>query len=379
MLVKEIQHTIKSKANGLPSVKNEIPWYSRELMSTNSGISDKLRESFYRELHMMISTGLDLRLALSIFSESLDRAKHKKIFFEIQTAVVNGTALASALENSKSFSKYEFQNIRIGEESGTIVSVLGYLADHFKNKINQKRLIINALSYPILVLITSCGAVFFMLRVVVPMFEDVFKRFDSELPWLTQQVINLSQWMEKDGLMWFFSVVIFVLVISLNRKKVVVRDWVSRIIMRIPFFGQLVIASQLSKFCAAMHLLVLSRYPLLQSLILVREMIDFYPIEKSLVNAEDDLMSGVSLHESLKSASVYPIKMIAMIRMAEEVNKLDVVFGQLSQQYSEDVKYRSQLLSSVLEPILIIFIGVLVGFILISMYLPLFELSTTIE
>lgn len=352
-------------------------WMNRDIQLFGNSLGDKTKEAFYRELHLMFSTGIDLRMALDIFSREL-KGKHKELFHTVREKVVQGALLSTALEASGSFSKYEYQNIRIGEESGTLNEVLKQLAGHFKNKLKQRKQLISALSYPVLVLITSIGAVAFMLQVVVPMFEDVFKRFGSDLPWLTKVIIRCSEWISVNGLFILLIIIGTGTFLFLNRKATWFRKYTASLILRIPFFGEIVRSSQLGKFTSAMYLLIAAKHPLVQSLHLVREMISFYPIQQSLGDAETDIVEGESLSRSLSKHSIYSAKTIALLQMAEEVNKLDLVFAQLRDQFNDDVEYRSGLLSSVLEPLLIIFIGVMVGFILIAMYLPLFELSTSV-
>ncbi len=351
---------------------------NRDIKIFKSGIPEKLKEEFYREMHLMFTTGIDMRMALEIFSTEIKRRKHEAIFSQILKDVIEGSPLSQALESAGQFSKYEYSNIKIGEESGTLSSVLGQLASHYKNKVAQKRQLIGALSYPILVFLTSIGAVGFMLQVVVPMFEDVFKRFGSDLPWLTKLVVALSESISAGYPFILAGVGVFTLFVMVYRQKTWFRSIASKTILGIPFFGEIVKSSQLSKFSSAMYLLIAAKHPLTQSLKLVRDMVGFYPIEVSLDIAQEDIIKGSTLSQSLSTHSIYPKKMIALLKMAEEVNKLDVVFAQLRDQYNDDVSYRSGLLSNVLEPILIIFIGSMVGFILIAMYLPLFSLSTSI-
>lgn len=353
-------------------------WMNREIKLFSHPLSDKVRETFYRELHLMFSTGIDLRLALDIFTEALRVKKQKLLFDTVRKSVIEGATLSAALENSGEFSKYEFHNIRIGEESGTLREVLKHLAEHFKNRIAQRKQLIGALSYPVLVLCTSLGAVTFMLQVVVPMFQDVFKRFGSDLPWLTKVVIRLSEAMAANAPVFFIFFLLLSLFVYTVRKKTWFRKYTTQFLLRIPFFGEITRSAQLGKFSSAMYLLISARHPLVQSLAMVREMVGFYPIEKSLDDARASIINGQTLSETLARHPIYTGKTIALLKMGEEVNKLDLVFAQLRDQFNDDVQYRSGLLSSVLEPLLIIFIGVMVGFILIAMYLPLFELSTSI-
>jgi len=119
--------------------------------------------------------------------------------------------------------------------------------------------------------------------------------------------------------------------------------------------------------------------PLLRAIALIRQMISYYPIESSLQKVESDIMNGKSLHESLQQFSVYPSKMIQLVKVGEETNQLDYFFERISQQYIEEVEYKTSTLSSAMEPLIIIFLGLIVGVILIAMYLPLFQMSNSFQ
>jgi type IV pilus assembly protein PilC len=149
-------------------------------------------------------------------------------------------------------------------------------------------------------------------------------------------------------------------------------------ISKIPVIGTVVSGIFLARFCSSMALLMSAKVPLLQAIQLVRQMISYYPIKSSLGIIEKGILQGDSLNNCLSQFKVYDSRMIVLIKVGEEVNQLDVFFGKLADKYSEDVDHKTGLLSTFLEPIIIIFLGIIVGFILIAMYLPMFQLSTSI-
>lgn len=147
---------------------------------------------------------------------------------------------------------------------------------------------------------------------------------------------------------------------------------------RIPVIGRIVYAVQLARFSSSMALLLGSKVPIIRSINLVSQMITFYPIQVTLESMAADILNGVSLHESMSQFSVYNRKMVSLLKVGEEVNKLDIFFEKLSQQFSADVEHQTSLLNTFLEPVMIIFLGLVVGFILLAMYLPMFQVSTSI-
>jgi type IV pilus assembly protein PilC len=257
--------------------------------------------------------------------------------------------------------------------------VLNDLSAFFAGKIAQKRQIVNALSYPLIVLVTAFGAIFFMLKFVVPMFADVFKRFNSDLPSLTKFIINISAVFSNYTLYAFGILLIIIVFIISQKTKLWFRHYGSSLLLRIPFLGNMVLKIYLERFCHSMNLLIASKTQLVNAIDLVIKMISFYPITTSLEIVKQDIMRGEPLHLSLSKFKIYNRRMVSLIKVAEEVNQLDVIFGKLSGQYSDEIKHSTALIGSLIEPIMIIFLGLLVAVILIAMYLPLFRLGASIH
>lgn len=340
-------------------------------------LNDKKKEAFYLELSTLLSSGIDLKTALELILVDQDRGKDKVLYNSIKENVLMGSALSQALKTSGRFSDYEYFSIRIGEETGRIGEVLTDLAKYFKSKIAQRRKVINALTYPAIVLSTSMGAVFFMLKFVVPMFADVFQRFGGKLPFITSLVLRLSDMFNQLFLYGMMSIFILIVIITLNKKKSWFRHLSSSFILKIPVVGEIISKIYLARFANTMRLLVSTDTPLLRSIALVRQMIGFYPLETSLEKVEQAILKGESLHKSMGQFKFYPAKMLQLIKVGEEVNRLDYFFEKIAAQYTEEVEYKTSTISSFLEPLIIIFLGLVVGLILIAMYLPMFQMSNS--
>jgi len=218
---------------------------------------------------------------------------------------------------------------------------------------------------------------FFMLKFVVPMFGDVFKRFGGHLPWITEKIIAASDLLSKS----FLPAVLILAAISTFifsvRKTPSYRKIASSLLLRVPVIGNLVQKIYLARFCNSMRLLINAHLPLLRAIALIRQMISFYPLESSLEIIEKDIMGGKSLNQSLQAFSIYPAKMVQLVKIGEETGQLDHFFGRISEQYVEEIEYKTSTLSSAMEPLIIIFLGLIVGVILVSMYLPLFQMSNS--
>lgn len=354
---------------------NLFAFLNKDISFGSKQVSDKKKEGLYVELSTLLLSGIDLRTSLELILVDQEQAKDKALFEGIRQRILSGFALSEALKETERFSDYEYYSIRIGEETGKLGDVLTDLAKYYKSKINQRRKIVSAVTYPAIVLFSSVGAVFFMIKFVVPMFADVFLRFGGKLPWITALIISFSGWFDRYFMFMILIVVIMFIVYFLKRKTPWFRKFSSGLLLKVPVVGDLLKKIYLARFANTMRLLVSTDTPLLRSIALVRQMIDYYPIEASLLKVEQDILQGESLHKSLSAFAFYPAKMIQLIKVGEEVNRMDYFFEKIATQYTEEVEYKTNTISSLMEPLIIIFLGLVVGVILIAMYLPMFQMS----
>jgi type IV pilus assembly protein PilC len=377
--IRKLNTTYRNTDKAGNGAKNIFAFLEKDIVFFKRELSDKKKERFYSELKILFAAGVDLKTALDLLVEEQTKKEDKQLFQSIKQNVIEGSSLSEAIVKTNKFSAYEFYTIQIGEETGHLSEVLNDLSAYFSGKITQKRQVINALSYPVLVLFTAFGAIFFMLKYVVPMFADVFKRFNTDLPSITKFIIRLSDAFSNYTFYPFLFLCIGIGIAYSQRKKQWYKHYSSSIILKIPVLGEIVGKVYLERFCRSMNLLIASKTQLINAIGLSAKMIDFYPIATSLEIVKQDIMKGVSLHESLSKYEIYNKRMISLVRVAEEVNQLDVIFGKLSQQYSDEIKHSTAIISSLLEPLMIVFLGLLVAIILVAMYLPLFRLGSAIH
>jgi type IV pilus assembly protein PilC len=368
-----------SKSSPVDQGGGFIALLNRDISFGSKELSDKKKEYLYMELSMLLQAGINLKSSFELISSDQEKESDKALFNTIQDKVLNGSTFSKALEQSGKFSLYEIFSIQIGEETGKLTEVLKDLATYFQNKIKQRRKIVSALTYPCVVLSTSLGAVFFMLKFVVPMFGDVFKRFGGQLPWVTEKIISISQAMENNFLTFVFFLTALIVTLYLVRKTEQYRKLAAQLLLKIPVVGNLAQKIYLARFCNSMRLLINARIPLLRAIALSRQMIGWYPVEVSLQKVEDDIMKGKSLHQSMQQFKIYPSKMIQLLKVGEETNQLDYFFAKIAEQYMDEIEYKTSSLSSTMEPLIIIFLGLIVGVILIAMYLPLFQMSNSFQ
>lgn len=368
---------LRNIKNGPPKKKSDLTTIlSKDIKWGKGEFSSKKKEDLYSELGILIGSGLDIKSSFMVLIE--ENHKKAKLFYQdVYNRLIKGVSLSNALQSTGKISMYEYHTIRIGEETGNLVVVLKQLTTHFSESIKQKRQLVNTFSYPTLVVSTAIVVVLFMMNFIVPMFEELFKRFHGELPALTRAVIASSKFISR--YLWGMVLLSFIVGITLFsiRKKDYFRKMTSSLILRTPGVNAVVRKMYLAKFCQTFSLLNSSRIPIVTSIQLIQKIIGFYPFEVALIQIEKDLVNGKLLHESFRGYDIFDGKLITLTKVGEEVNKLSDIYENLSHQYSEEVQHKVAILNTLLEPILIIFIGLFVAVILISMYLPMFQMSNT--
>jgi len=340
--------------------------------------TDKHKEAFYLELSTLLTSGLDIKSALELIEEEQVKAEHAALIRKIKEDLINGDALWEAMQKAKFFTPYEYFSVQIGEETGKIGIVLDQLYSYYNSKLKQRRQFIGALSYPIIILLTSVGAVTFMLLFIVPMFDGIFRRFGGELPYLTRIIISISGVIKSYFLIFTAIIAGSSFYLYKNRDTVWFRKYSVAVVKRIPVIGNIIYSIQLARFSSSMALLLGAKVPIIRSIDLIRQMVNFYPLEVTFTEIANGVMNGKSLHETMAQFPVYNRRMVSLVKVGEEVNKLDVFFDKMAKQFSSDVDHQTGLLNTFLEPAMIIFLGFVVGFILLAMYLPMFQMSTSI-
>lgn len=350
----------------------------KEITLFGDSFNNKKKQSFYLELAVLLKAGVSFKEGLSLIIESLKKKADKDLIQTILNDVVNGKPFSEALQKSKSFTEYEYYSIQIGEETGTTAQVCQELGHFFERKNEQKRIIVAALTYPSIVLSTAVLVVIFMLSYVVPMFQDIFKQNNMELPFLTQLIVKLSVWTKKYGFYFFLGITLFIFSTQFFKDNQKYKKALHYFLVKIPVLGPFMTKVYLAQFTQAVTLLTTAKVPLLNSIQMVKKMIQFVPLQEALEQVENSILKGNSLSSSLKNTPLFDNRIISLVKVAEETNQTEYVFKQLSEQYNQEVVQQSKVMTTVLEPFIILFVGVLVAVLLVAMYLPMFQLSSAI-
>ena len=375
MGIKPRQHSdVSQKQKGNPS---ESIW-NREITLFGSSFNSGAKEDFYSELSILLSSGIDLRESLELIVSTQKKKKAESLIGRISENVIGGQSLSMAMQNEKVFSTYEVKAIEIGEQTGQLTEITEELRGYFQRKNDLRRQLISSLTYPVIVLFMAVLVLLFMLSYVVPLFEQTFEQNRVELPWLTQKIVGLSHFLSDYG--WI--VLIVFLVIFIFFRSISKQDWFRKFLgtfqLWLPGLGKNIKRVYLIQFTQAMSLLTSAKIPLVSALHLTKEMIQFYPLQYSLERIEKDVIGGTPIYEAFSEHSLYDAKMIALLKVAEQTNKTEVVFQKLYERYSVELAHKGNLISNFFNLLLTLFVGLIVGVVIIAMYLPMFKMSSII-
>lgn len=342
-------------------------------------IKDKGKYILFSQLYSLLSSGLNFSHSFELLIQGEEKKKEAGILKEVYNKVLVGNEFWKSLEMVGAFTELDCGVIRIGEETGKIDQSLLFLSDYYQKKNEQKRMLTSALSYPLIVIITAFLVLFFMITVVVPMFEQVYSRMGGNLPEVTQFIIRLSSHFPSVITVTSIILLCLITVKLLYGKTEEYQQLTSKLLLHIPFIGSLIRKHYQAQFCKLLYLLVSSDVPLLRSLTMLESIIRFYPYRKSFNIIAKGLSRGDSFSKNMERyRDIYDYKLITLIRVGEETNRLPSMLFSQSKDITSELEHELKQLGNILEPILILGVGGIVAFVLIAMYMPMFQLGQTI-
>lgn len=337
------------------------------------------KRTFFSQLQTLIRSGLSFSRAFELIIEGA-KTKEKALYVRIFDEVVSGKELWRSLEADKAFTELDRSVVRIGEETGRLVDVLEFLTDYYQKREEQKRMVTSALSYPIITLSIAVIVLVFMLLVVVPMFEQVYARMGGELPTITRQIIGMSESAPAVlGIMVLLGLSMYGVRHMLGSSDKY-QSITSGIVMRLPLVSGLIRKYQVSRFSRILHLMVSSDVPILQALYLMRGIITFYPYRQSIEEVCRMIEKGQTLTGGMdKYENLYGKRFLVLLKVGEETNSIEQMLLTQANDTNAELEHEIKQLNNIVEPLLILCIGIIVAFVLIAMYMPMFKLGMTIQ
>ena len=334
---------------------------------------------FARQLATMVNAGLPLVQSLHILTEQMDNPSFKVILRDIEQRVETGSNLSDALAKFPAvFSELFVNLVRAGEASGMLDEILNRLATYLESMNNLIRKVRSAMVYPLAVSVMAVLIVIVLMVKVIPTFKGIFADFQAQLPLPTMILIAISDAMQKYFLVGFGIMVagFFLLRRYLRTEKGKLQFDTLKLKMYV--FGPLFCKVAVSKFTRTLSTLVKSGVPILTSLEIVGKTSGNVVIEKAITEVKNSIREGESIAQPLAKCGVFPPMVVQMIRVGEETGSLEDMLSKISDFYDEQVNAAVAGLTSIIEPILIAFLGIVIGSIVIAMFMPIFKMTTII-
>ncbi|MDD5072775.1 MAG: type II secretion system F family protein [Candidatus Omnitrophica bacterium] len=373
----------KSKTPAAGAVKDlrESPVPANKVSILNlslGGVSQKQVTVFTRQLATLIGSGLPLVRALYVL-ERQEKGALKTTIRGLAEQVEGGSSFSEALSKyPKAFPPLYVNTVKAGETGGVLEVVLTRLAEFAEKSQKLNSRIKAALIYPALVLTLALSVLFFLITFIVPKFMQIFKEMNVELPTPTKVLLFVSSLM-KDR--WFvgLGIIIFVIVTyTILSKVAATRLVIDRIKLELPVMGPLIRRIAIARFSRTLGTLLSSGVPILQSLMVAKDTTGNEVMARSIIHVHDSVREGETVAKPLLKAGLFPAMAVNMISVGEETGALDQMLLKIADVYDEEVDVTVTGLMSLLEPFLIIGMGLIVGFIVVSMFMPLFNLITAL-
>lgn len=333
-----------------------------------------------RQMATMVNAGVSILRSLAIVGAQIENTVLRKTMADVAQKVEGGTALSIALEeHPQIIPPIMVHLVRAGETGGFLDKSLVMVADNFENETKLRAKVKSAMTYPVVVLIVAVFAVAAMLIFIVPVFEGMFRDLGGALPAATQMLVDLSHNMPIIGPVTAVIVIAFAFWWGRSKNTVTVRRIVDPIKLKLPVFGKLNKLIALTRFARNFSTMLGSGVPILQSLAIVGATSDNYVINQSLIGVQDAVRQGRPIGEALEGSDVFPDMMVQMIGIGEESGSIDSMLAKTADFYDDEVETMSSQLSAMIEPLMIVFMGGLLGFMIVSLYLPMFMIFETIQ
>ena len=341
--------------------------------------SIKLQDLTYlaRNLATTLSAGLTLLRSLEMIAHQAESSKMENILNHCAKQVRGGSSFGEAVGKYPDvFSDLWVGIVRVGETSGNLPFVLDKLADYLELKMEFERKIKSALVYPVILAVVATVAVIFFLKFIFPKFAEIFTQFDIELPFITQILFKLSKLLEKHFLLVIVGIIAVVYGFIYLKKLPSVKKFLDKVVFKIPVIGKLTELICLERFTSTLQILLSSGLPLVYTVNITAQSIGNTLFREKLDYVQKRIRDGSPLSEELRNVEIFPLLVSEMAKIGEETGTMPEVFEKISLHYRKDLTTRVERLVAAFEPLMIVFMGIVIGGIVISLFLPLFKIST---
>ncbi|HOA83625.1 MAG TPA: type II secretion system F family protein [Thermodesulfovibrio thiophilus] len=361
-----------------------IPRYVKEKeerkIFTFGKVSQKDILFFTRQFATLFAAGVPVVQAFDALIDQIKNKSFKKVLIQMRNDIEKGSSLAESMKrHPKVFNSLFINMVRAGEEGGILEKVLQRMADYFEKMIKLKRKIIGAMIYPSLIVAVAVLVVSIIMIFVIPTFAKLFGEMRIDLPLPTRITIAASNFMAKSAVFILAGIIGFFVFIKFLRKSEKGKKIIDGVLLKAPLLGVVLLKASLSRFARTLGTLLSSGVPILSSMEISARASANKIIEDVVLEMKEDVTAGKSLTEVLKTnPEIFPPIFVQMVSVGESTGATDEMLNKVADFYDEEVDNAVANLMSMLEPALIIFLGVTIGFIVLSLYLPIFRLGEVV-
>ena len=366
----QIQVTSMRKKGG------EIPLIPKLPM----GIDKKRIAIFTRQFSVMLDAGLPLVQCLEILGDQEENKLLREIISQVRSDVESGASLAEAMKkHPKAFDNLYVSMIAAGEAGGILDIILQRLSTYIEKSVRLRQQVRSAMMYPVAVVVIAVGVVYIILWKVIPIFAQMFSGLGAQLPYLTRLIVKLSNMIGRYSPFIFIGLII--LSVGLNRfhKTHHGRRVIDGFLLKVPILGMLLLKIAVARFCRTLSTLTSSGVPILDGLEITARTSGNAIVEDSVMAVRKSVEEGRSISEPLSETKVFPPMVCQMINVGEQTGALDQMLSKIADFYEEEVDTAVEGLMKLLEPVMIVFLGAIIGTIVTAMYLPMYSIIQQIN
>ena len=367
------RHQLRRKGIKLQSLKKSwnLPFWGNQTIKANE------ITLFTQQLALLLKAGVPIRRCFTILAHSIKKPAFRQVILDINNDIYLGDSLAKALQNHPRLFNAIFCNmVEAGETSGTLIQILGRLAKYQQQDQSIKKRIRKALTYPFIVLIVALAVSAIMLAQVIPNFAKTYSKLSGELPYITQFVIDLSENFIQASPLILASLLALIVIgkLMLRRSQQAV-FFIDSLLIRLPLIGSLLRKIILGRFISTLAITISAGLPMVTALKSSASSVNNRCYQTAILHIIEDVTSGLSLQRALGKQAIFPITLKQMVNVGEESGSLVSILEKAGQIFEQEVELELDTIIPLIEPVMMLILGILVGGLLVAMYLPVFQLG----
>ncbi|MCH5272968.1 MAG: type II secretion system F family protein [Lachnospiraceae bacterium] len=365
----------------LPTKVGKETAFNKEInISIGAPVKPRDLSVFCRQFQSLLAAGVGIVEALEMLSDQTENKAFAKAIRETQGAVQKGSTLAEAMkENPKVYPPLLINMIEAGEASGSLETALERMSVQFEKSAKLKALVKKAMMYPIVIIIVAFGVLIAMSVIVIPQFVEMFKDLGSELPGITKAVMAFSDFIIHRWYLLILIIVAAIVLIRMFAKTEVGQVFFGTVSMKLPIFGTLAVKNASAAFARTLSTLIGAGIPLSDALDITGRSMKNILFRRALLEAKKEVERGSGLSEPIRRCGLFPLMIPQMIKIGEETGNIDGMLMKTADYYEDEVEIATASLTTLMEPMIIVVLGAIVGVLVLAMYMPMINMYSGLE